>query len=114
MLAEVESSLKSEQALAAEQKAKNEVEERYQRFLDQRREALFRDTQFTGLLPSTNLDLTRKAAEGALSVFAQRRGQDDWALGDLPASLSTRAAVGSPRGLLRAVHGPGRRPGRPG
>ena len=89
MLAEVQSSLKSEQALEAEQKAKIEVENRYQRFLDQRREALFRDTQFTGLLPSTNLDLTRKAAEAALSVFAQRRGQDDWTLGDLPASLST-------------------------
>jgi eukaryotic-like serine/threonine-protein kinase len=89
MLAEVQSSLKSEQALAEKQKAKIEVEARYQRFLDQRREALFRDTQFTGLLPSTNLDLTRKAAEGALSVFAQRRGQDDWALDDLPTSLST-------------------------
>jgi eukaryotic-like serine/threonine-protein kinase len=89
MLAEVQNSLKSEKALAAEQKAKIEVEERYQRFLDQRKEALFRDTQFTGLLPATNLDLTRKAAEGALGVFAQRRGQDDWALGDLPALLST-------------------------
>ena len=88
MLAEVQGSLKSDEALAAEQKAKIEVENRYHRFLGLRREALFRDTQFTGLLPSTNFDLTRKAAEGALSVFAQRQGQDDWALGDLPASLS--------------------------
>ena len=89
LLAEVESSQKSVQALAAEQKAKLEVANRYERFLDQRREALFRDTQFTGLLPATNLELTRKAAEGALSVFAQRRGQDDWILADLPASLDS-------------------------
>ena len=96
MLAEVQSSLKTELALEAQQNAKMEVEHRYQRFLDQRREALFRDTQFTGLLPSTNLDLTRKAAEAALSVFAKRQGQDDWVLGDLPGSLSTAAEVGSP------------------
>ena len=71
------------------QKAKNEVQERYHRFLDQRREALYRDTQFTGLLPATNLELTRKAAEGALSVFAERNSQDDWKLGDLPDFLSS-------------------------
>jgi tetratricopeptide (TPR) repeat protein len=88
MLAEVQNALKSEQALAAEQKAKIEAQDRYHRFLDQRQEALFRDTQFTGLLPLTNLELTRKAAEGALSVFAQRQGQSAWTLGDLPAALS--------------------------
>jgi eukaryotic-like serine/threonine-protein kinase len=88
MLAEVQNSQKSVESLAAEQKAKIEAQDRYHRFLNQRREALFRDTQFTGLLPSTNLELTRKAAEGALSVFAKRRGQGDWALGDLPDSLS--------------------------
>jgi eukaryotic-like serine/threonine-protein kinase len=89
MLDEVDRSLKSEQAVAAEQKAKNEVQDRYHRFLDRRGEALFRDTQFTGLLPSTNLDLTRKAAEEALSAFALRQNQDDWKLGDLPAFLSS-------------------------
>jgi eukaryotic-like serine/threonine-protein kinase len=88
MLAEVDSSLKSERALAANEKAKNEVQGRYRHFLDHRRDALFRDTQFTGLLPSTNLELTRKAAEDALSVFGERLSQDDWKLGDLPAALS--------------------------
>ena len=65
-------------------------------FLDRRKEALFRDTQFTGLMLPTNLDLTRKAAEEALGVFAQRGRQDDWTLGDLPASLSSeqQAEVG--------------------
>ncbi len=89
MLAEVDSSLKSAAALAAEEKAKTEVQDRFDRFLDQRREALYRDTDFTGLLPATNLELTRKTAEGALSVFAQRNSQDNWKLGDLPAFLSS-------------------------
>ena len=90
LLAEVESSVKSKEALEAEEKAKTEVQERFDRFLGQRREALYRDTQFTGLLPATNLELTRTAAEGALSVFAQRNSQDDWKLGDLPAFLSSQ------------------------
>jgi eukaryotic-like serine/threonine-protein kinase len=89
MLAEVDNSLKSEKSLATEQKARIEVRNRFERFLDQRREALFRDTQFTGLLPSTNLELTRKAAEAALSVFAQSHSQHDWILADLPASLDS-------------------------
>jgi eukaryotic-like serine/threonine-protein kinase len=88
MLSDVESSLKSERALADREKANKEVQDRYRHFLDERREALFRDTQFTGLLPSTNLELTRKAAEGALSVFARRLNPDDWKLNVLPAALS--------------------------
>ncbi len=90
MLAEVESSLKSQDALEAEEKAKNEVQKHYRRFLEQRREALYRDTQFSGVLPATNLELTRQAAEGALGVFAERNSQDEWKLGDLPAFLSTQ------------------------
>jgi tetratricopeptide (TPR) repeat protein len=89
MLSEVDNSLTAEQTLAGEEKAKMEVQNRYQRFLDQRRDALFRNTQFTGLLPSTNLELTRKATEGALAVFCRRSGQDNWVLGELPASLSS-------------------------
>jgi eukaryotic-like serine/threonine-protein kinase len=89
MLAGLEKALAAEQARLADLlAARADVQTKYRRFLDHRKEALYRDTQFTGLLPLTNLELTRKAAEGALSVFAQRRGQGDWALGDLPDSLS--------------------------
>ena len=38
------------------------------------------------MLPA-NLDLTRKAAEEALGVFAHRQHEDDWVLDPLPASL---------------------------
>ena len=85
--------------LAAEE-ANELVQKQFDRFLDHRSEALFRDTQFTGLLPATNLELTRKAAEAALGVFAKRSGSDAWSLGDLPASLSSDQQV---RGRARAV-----------
>ena len=80
----------------AEQKAKNEVQKRYRRFLDHRKEALFRDTQFTGLLLSTNLELTRKAAEGALGVFAQRgaRMTGSWAIFPRRSRASSRPRSG--------------------
>ena len=91
MLGEVEKALEAERARQAEQQAKDEVQDRYRHFLDRRKEALFRDTQFTGAHAApTNLDLTRKAAEEALGVFAERRQhEDDWTLGDLPAALSS-------------------------
>ena len=98
MLADVEASLNAEQALEAEQKAKITVQERYRVFLEQRSEAFFRHTQsdfktldetplLTNLLPASDLDQARKAAEAALSVFAQRKGPDEWILGELPAFL---------------------------
>jgi tetratricopeptide (TPR) repeat protein len=87
-LGEVERELKADQARQAEQRAKAEVQQRYRLFLDRRKEALFRDTQFTGLMLPLNLDLTRQAAEEALAVFAHRQQGNDWTLGNLPASLS--------------------------
>jgi eukaryotic-like serine/threonine-protein kinase len=109
MLGQVERALEAERAREAERQAKDEVLARYRRFLDRREEALFRDTQFAGLMLSpalfrdtqftglmlpTNLDLARKAAEEALGVFAHRGQGDDWALGDLSAlSGEERAQV---------------------
>ncbi len=81
--------LSAASARQAEQQARDEVQNRYRRFLDRRKEALFRDTRFTGLTLPTDLDLTRKAAEEALAVFGQRGNSDDWTLGDLPTSLSS-------------------------
>jgi eukaryotic-like serine/threonine-protein kinase len=77
-----------ESAQAAE-RARDDVQNRYQRFLDRRKETLFRDTQFSGLMLAANLDLTRKAAEEALGVFARPGDAGEWTLGDLPASLSS-------------------------
>ena len=75
MLAEVEKALEAERASRPRNRRSEEVQARYRRFLDRRKEAPVRDTQFPdllpGLLPSTNFELTRKAAEGALSVFAE-------------------------------------------
>jgi tetratricopeptide (TPR) repeat protein len=88
MLADVAKALAAEQARLADEQAKAEVQKRYRRFLDHRKEALFRDTQFTGVTLPANLELTRKAAEAALGVFGERRSGDDWQLGDLPAALS--------------------------
>ncbi len=61
LLAEVERSLKSEQALAAEQKVKDEVQNRYQRFVNLRREALFRDAPFAA--PSARRPFPRHAID---------------------------------------------------
>ena len=89
MLGEVEKAVDADRAAKADQLAKEEVQNRYRRFLDDRKEALFRDTQLTGLMLDSNLALTRKSAEGALAVFGHRRDSDDWELGELPASLSS-------------------------
>ncbi len=73
-LAEIEKAQESERARLAEHRAKDEVQGRYRLFLGRRKEALFRDTQFTGLMLPSNLDLTRKSAEEALGVFAPAAG----------------------------------------
>ena len=110
--------LRRRKALQAKQQANEQVQNRFRRFLDHRKEALFRDTQFPkdipGLVLPTSLDLTRKAAEEALGVFAtpgeQRR---------LDARRSSRSALERTTGrgqgrLLRAAIGPGRSGGRSG
>ncbi len=88
LLADVEKGLAAEQARLADEEARAEIQKSYRRFLDHRKEALYRDTQFTGVTLPANLELTRKAAEAALGVFGQGRGGDDWQQGPLPAALS--------------------------
>ena len=91
-LGEIERALAAARARRAEQLANDAVQERYRLFLDRRTQALLRDTEFPSTVPgleiATKPDLTRKAAEEALGVFAQRGNEDDWKLGDLPAALS--------------------------
>jgi len=96
MLGDVEKALEADRARLAEQQAKDEVQKRYRLFLDRRKEALFRDTQFGGQMLPTNFDLTRKWAEQALGVFAQQGNEDDWTLGALPSTMSSeqQAEVG--------------------
>ena len=88
-LVEIDSALEADRGRQAEERAREDVQIRYRSFLDHRKEALFRDTQFTGLMQPANLELTRHAAEAALGVFARAGGAGDWTLGDLPAALSS-------------------------
>ncbi len=88
LLAEVEKALAAEAARAATTKARADALARYHRFLDYRKEALYRDTQFYGVTQPASVELTRQAADRALAVFAERQGRDDWRLGELPAALS--------------------------
>ena len=88
-LGEVDQALSAVSARQAEQQAKAEVQNRFRHFLDRRKEALFRDTDFTGvMLPAENLQLTRNAALEALGVFGRTDDGGNWTLCDLPASLS--------------------------
>jgi len=88
MLADVEKALEGEQARLAQEQARAEAQKSYRRFLDHRKEALYRDTQFTGVTLPAHLELTRKAATAALTVFARRQSADDYQLGELPAELT--------------------------
>ena len=89
MLAEVELAQKAERAQNDQQAANEAVQKRYDTFLARRKEAIFRDTQFTGLSLPSSFDLTSKAAEDALGIFANRGPDEAWELTDLPASLSS-------------------------
>ncbi len=90
MLGEVELALAADQKRQAEQQAKDAVQDRYASFLAHRKEAIVRDTRFTGIMLPANLRLTRKAAEDALGIFARRGAGDTWELGDLPATLTSQ------------------------
>jgi tetratricopeptide (TPR) repeat protein len=89
MLGEVDSALVAERARQAAQRARDAVQEQFRQFQDRRKETLFRDTRFTGLMLPTNLELTRSAATEALRVFGRLGDEGDWSLGDLPATLSS-------------------------
>ncbi len=122
MLGEIDRALEADLGRQAEERARDEVQKRYRRFLDRRKEALFRDTQFTGLMLPTNVDLTRQTAEEALGVFARTGDPGDWTLGDLPASLASEQQTEVKEGCYQmllvlaeamATGGPGQVDGAP-
>ena len=49
-LGEVDQALSASEPRQAEQQARTEVQNRFRHFLDRRKEALFRDTDFTGVM----------------------------------------------------------------
>jgi serine/threonine protein kinase/predicted Zn-dependent protease len=89
LLEDVQKEIDTIDARKAEELARDEVQKRYRLFLDHRKQARFRSTRFTGLLLPVSPDLTVKAAEDALGVFARRDANDDWTLNELPAALSS-------------------------
>ncbi len=89
MLAGLEQALAAEQARLADLSAATaEIHRKYVRFLDHRKETLYRDTQFTGVILPASIGQTRQAAERALAIFAKRQKGDDWRLTDLPVALA--------------------------
>jgi serine/threonine protein kinase/lipoprotein NlpI len=72
----------------AEQEEEDQDHQRYEQFLQHRKQALFYETQFTGLdLPGSE-EATRQSAHAALGLFAAPGRGDAWTLGTLPASLT--------------------------
>jgi serine/threonine protein kinase/Tfp pilus assembly protein PilF len=63
---------------------------RYNKFLNLRNEALFRDTGFTGLDLPANPDATRRTADAALAIFRASESPDSQAVLAVPRSLSPR------------------------
>ena len=102
-----ESRLGAERARAAEllaqadrgsaEQGEREAERRgFEEFLRSRDEALFYETQFTGLDLPGNLEKSRSSARAALGIFADKvSAGGGWVLGPLPGSLSEaeRSAV---------------------
>ena len=74
----------------AGQDAEGRDRRRYQRFLQLRKEALFHETQFTGLDLPRNVEVTRRSARDALAIFAAPGSRDLGTLAALPATFSDR------------------------
>ena len=72
----------------ADQQAWEADRARYRQFLLRRNEALFHETQFTGLDLPSNRELTRKSARDALAVFAAAGPDGTWAPRPLPPVLT--------------------------
>ena len=72
------------------EEARIEGERRHSKFERLWKDAVFQETNFTGLdLPSDKAAL-RKSTRAALAVFGRQSSEDRWALGTLPASLEQR------------------------
>ncbi len=69
-----------------EQQARVEARDRYQEFFRRHDDALFQDTELTGLDPTDNVRAIRKSSLAALSLYAAAgRSGDPWALAPLVA-----------------------------
>jgi tetratricopeptide (TPR) repeat protein len=86
--AELSHRLDNQRSQQDRERATAEIQQRYRLFCERRKEALFRDTQFTGLMLPMSPDLTCKAAEQALGVFATGSHGESWMLDTLPAVVS--------------------------
>ncbi len=86
--ADVAEKLLAVRSQQAEQERRREERERLQKFPRLLSEALFHDTQFTGLDLPSNQEATRRAARTALDLFAAPGSGDSWALRSLPPSFS--------------------------
>ena len=72
-----------------QQLASDAAREFLQQFQRRRDDALFQDTQLTGIDPLANVMAIRTASLAALDIFAARgRQSKDWSMGRLPASFS--------------------------
>ena len=74
----------------ADQETREKDRARYVRFCQLRDEALFRDTDFTGLDLPGDLEATRRTARDALSVFVNREYGGGWTPAPIPASFSSQ------------------------
>jgi serine/threonine protein kinase/tetratricopeptide (TPR) repeat protein len=74
----------------AEQEAEDKARQSYERFLQLHKEALFHETQYTGLDLSSSEEVTRRTARNALALYAAPGSSDTWALAALPTSFSDR------------------------
>ena len=73
----------------ANQQAKEADRDRYRRFIRLHDDALFEDTQLTGLDSADNLKVIRRSARAALELFAADGGRDDgWKSQPMPRSLT--------------------------
>jgi len=105
-----------------QKQARETARNRLAEFFRRRDDALFQDTQLTGLDPSANVAAIRKTTLAALEIFAADGLQGrEWAMGPLPASLTEPERIEVARGryemlmvLAEAVAQPlpGEAPGR--
>jgi eukaryotic-like serine/threonine-protein kinase len=72
-----------------ERQAEEAARDRYRQFIRRHDDALFEDTQLTGLDPAESLKVIRKSARATLAIFAgDEWREDEWTLQPLQPSLS--------------------------
>jgi tetratricopeptide (TPR) repeat protein/tRNA A-37 threonylcarbamoyl transferase component Bud32 len=73
-----------------EETATEQAQDQFHRFLALRDEALFLDSRFGGLDQGNSLEATCRTARDGLEVFGLGAAADEWALAQLPPSLSSK------------------------